>query len=102
VYARVARWEGSDPDAIRRSAERIGEVSASGPPEGVPGKGFLLLIDPDAGRTLAIGFFATKEDLETGDRALRAMDPPAEGMGSVASIEMYEVGVEAGTASVSG
>jgi hypothetical protein len=102
MYARVARWEGGDPEAIRQSADRMKERSASGPPEGVPGKGFLLLVDPDGGRGLAIGFFETEEDLQTGDRALKAMNPPDDGLGSVTSVEMYEVGVDVGVASLGG
>ena len=101
MYARVARWEGGDPEAIRGNVSRLEEQAASGPPEGVPGKGFLLLVDPDGGRGLAIGFFETEEDLATGDRALRAMNPPDDGMGSVSSVEMYEVGVDVGVASLS-
>ena len=78
MYARVARWEGGEADAIRRSAERIG--SETGPPEGVPAKGFLLLIDPEGGRGLAIGLFETEDDLRQGDETLNAMNPPGEGM----------------------
>jgi hypothetical protein len=102
MYARVARWEGGDPEALRESAAGIRERAAEGPPEGVPGKGFILLVDADAGRGLAIGFFETEEDLQTGDRALRAMDPPGDGMGRVTSVEMYEVGVDVGVATLSG
>ncbi len=50
MYARVARWEGAEGEAMRRSAEEIGSRAATGPPEGVPATGFLLLIDPDGGR----------------------------------------------------
>lgn len=102
MYARVARWEGGDPEALRENASGVKERAASGPPPGVPGKGFLLLVDGDSGRGLAIGFFETEEDLQTGDRTLRAMEPPGEGMGSVASIETYEVAVDVGVASLQG
>jgi hypothetical protein len=102
MYARVARWEGGDPEALRQSASQMKERAASGPPPGVPGKGFLLLVDAAQGSGLAIGLFETEEDLQTGDRALRAMDPPGEGMGSVTSIEMYEVAVDVGVASLQG
>jgi hypothetical protein len=92
MYARVARWEGGKPDAIRQTAKRIG--SESGPPEGVPAKGFLLLIDPDNGRGLAVGLFETEEDLRKGDETLNSMNPPDEGMGRRASVEMYEVAAD--------
>ena len=98
MYARVARWEGANADQVRESVARLGEQAAAGPPPGVPGQGFLLLADPEAGTALAIGFFATEEDLATGDRVLNEMTPPDAGMGRRASVEMYEVGVAVGAA----
>jgi hypothetical protein len=94
MYARVAKWEGADAEAVRRTAERIAANAAEGPPEGVPAKGFMLLIDPDNGRSLAVGLFETEEDLRKGDEVLNAMNPPDDGMGHRASVEMYEVAVE--------
>jgi hypothetical protein len=94
MYARVARWEGAESEAMRRSAETMNAQAASGPPEGVPAKGFLMLIDPDNGRSLAIALFENEQDLRTGDAALNAMNPPDEGLGRRASVEVYEVGVD--------
>ena len=62
MYARVAKWEGAKPDAVRTMAERIKADAESGPPEGVPATGFLLLIDPDNGRSQAISFYETEEN----------------------------------------
>jgi hypothetical protein len=92
MYARVAKWEGQDAEGMRRFAERI--RSEPGPPEGVPATGFLLLVDPDAGRSLAIGLFETEDDLRTGDTTLNSMNPPETGMGSRTSVEFYEVGAD--------
>ena len=92
MYARVARWEGGEADAIRQSAEQIS--SETGPPEGVPAKGFLLLIDPEGGKGLAIGLFETEDDLRQGDETLNAMNPPGGGMGRRASVEKYEVAAD--------
>ena len=97
MYARVARWEATDAEAMRQTAERIKERAQGGPPEGVPASGFRLLIDPENGRALAIGFFETEDDLRQGDAALKDMTPPDEGLGQIASVEFYEVAVEAGT-----
>ena len=94
MYARVAHWEGASADALRSTAADIESRSASGPPEGVPAKGFLLLIDPDKGRSIAIGLFETEEDLKTGHETLNSMDPPGEGMGNRTSVDMYQVGVD--------
>jgi hypothetical protein len=92
MYARVARWEGLDQDAIRQFAEMIN--SADGPPEGVPSSGILVLGDADSGRSLVIGLFDTEDDLHTGDAALKAMDRPPEVRGQISSIEYYEVTVD--------
>ncbi len=95
MHARVATFEGGDPDKVKESVADIQKRSESGPPEGVPAVGFLLLHKPDEGKVLAIGLFETEEDLKTGDATLNSMDPPIEGgMGSRASVEHYEVGIK--------
>jgi hypothetical protein len=94
MYARVARFEGGDAEGVRRIAAQIKSDAASGPPEGVPATGFLLLIDPDNGRGLGISLFETEEDLRTGDATLNEMSPPDDGMGRRTSVEMYEVAVD--------
>ncbi len=94
MHARVARFEGADAYAIRRSAEQINADASSGPPEGVPAVGFLMLIDPDNGRGLAISLYENEDDMRTGDEVLNQMTPPGEGMGRRTSVEMYEVGVD--------
>ncbi len=92
MYARVATFEG-EPSQMQQVAETIREQSRSGPPEGVPGKEFLLLTGRDSGKTLAIVLFDTEEDLRKGDEALNAMSPPpgAEGVGRRTGVEMFEV-----------
>ena len=94
MYARVARFEGGDGDAIRRAAEEIGRQAASGPPEGLPAVGFLLLIDPDGGRSMGVSFFESEADMRVGDRMLDDMSPPGDGMGRRAAVEMYEVAAD--------
>jgi hypothetical protein len=94
MYARVAKFDGAEPEAVRRSAEDMNARSATGPPEGVPSVGFLLLIDPENGRSLAVGLFETEDDLRKGDEALNAMNLPGEDMGRRSSVEMYEVAVD--------
>ena len=94
MYARVVKWEGGDADTIRESAERINaDAATSGPPEGVPAKGFLLLTDPDNGRAMGVTLFETEDDMRKGHETLEAMSPPAS-MGTRAAVEMYEVAVD--------
>ena len=94
MYARVAKWEGGDAEALRAGAKRINDNSVQGPPEGVPAKSFLMLIDPDSGRSMAIVTFETEEDLKKGDEALNEMNPDEEGIGERVSVETYEVGAD--------
>ena len=94
MYARVARWEGAGADTVRATAQAINAEAASGPPDGLPAKALLLLIDPDGGRSLAISLFETEADLRKGDETLNAMSPPEDGMGQRTSVEMYEVAAD--------
>jgi hypothetical protein len=95
MYARMATFEG-DPDQIKEVAETIGKESESGPPEGVPGKEFLLLTGRDGGKMVGIVLFETEEDLQQGNETLNAMSPPAEA-GSVGrvGVDLFEVAVHA-------
>jgi hypothetical protein len=94
MYARVARWEGAEADALRKSAAEIRGQADAGPPEGVPAKKFLLLNDLDSGRSIAITLFETEDDYRQGDETLNSMSPPGEGMGQRVSVEKYEVAVD--------
>jgi len=94
MYARVATFEGGDPDQIRNAIEGILERGESGPPEGVPSVGLLLLHRADEGKVMTIGLFETEDDLRQGDATLKSMDPPAGSMGGRSSVEMYEVGAK--------
>jgi hypothetical protein len=79
---------------MRGTAQQIDSEASSGPPEGVPAKGFLMLIDPDNGRGLAISLFETEDDRRQGDEVLNTMNPPGDGLGRRTAVEMYEVGVD--------
>jgi hypothetical protein len=94
MYARVARWEGAEADAVRSAAAEINSEASAGPPEGVPAKAFLMLIDPDKGETVGISLFETEEDLRTGDAALNEMSPPGDSFGRRVSVDSYEVAVD--------
>ena len=94
MYARVARFEGGDGDALRRSAEDANSRAGDGPPPGVPAKAYLMLMDPDSGTSLSIVLFETEEDLRTGDAALNEMSPSGSDVGTRTSVETYEVGAD--------
>lgn len=60
----------------------------------MPATSLTLLVDPEGGRSIAIVMFATEEDRRTGDAALRAMNPPGDGMGTRGEVEFYDVAVQ--------
>jgi hypothetical protein len=94
MYARVARWEGADPQTLRTSAEEIRADAESGPPEGLPAKGLRLLHDLEGGRAIAISLFETEEDYRQGDATLNSMNPPGGGMGQRIAVDKYEVAAQ--------
>jgi hypothetical protein len=94
MHARVASFEGGNPEDIKRMVEEIGERSQDGPPEGVPATGILILHNSD-GKVHAITLFESEEDLRQGHDTLNAMDPPQRGgLGNRSSVEFFEVGVK--------
>ena len=98
MHARVASFEGGESGEVRSTVEEIKQRAETGPPEGVPAVGFLLLHQPDDGKVLAISLFETEADLRQGDEALNEMDPPVPGgMGQRTSVETYEVGIKIDT-----
>lgn len=94
MLARVTTFEGGSAEGIRAAGEQMRANMGEGPPEGIKSTGVTMLIDPDGGRVLFIGLFATEDDLRSSEATLEAMDPP-EGMGTRSSLEIYEVAAEA-------
>src|SRR5947207_15945736 len=92
MLARVVTFEGADPSRIDESLDQIRQESESGPPEGVPAKELLVLLDREAGKHLFVALFETEDDYRQGDETLNAMSPPVEGgMGHRTNVEKYEV-----------
>jgi hypothetical protein len=94
MYARVARWEGANAETLKRTADEIRADAESGPPEGLPAKGLILLHDLDGGRAIAISLFETEDDYRQGDQTLNEMSPPGDGMGQRVAVDKYEVAVQ--------
>jgi hypothetical protein len=95
AYARVVTFEGGTPEGVRAAAEQVKSdmQERGGPPEGIKSSGLTFLIDPDGGRAMFVGLFATEEDLRSSEATLEAMDPP-EGMGQRSTVSVYEVGAD--------
>jgi hypothetical protein len=93
MLARVARWEGGTADGIRAASEQMRSDISQGPPPGVKSTGLTMLVDPDGGRVMMIGLFASENDLRESEAALKQMNPP-EGLGTRTATEIFEVAAE--------
>jgi hypothetical protein len=95
ALARVVTFEGGTADGLRSAAQQVQSdmQERGGPPEGVKSQGITFLIDPDGGRAMFVGIFASENDLRESEAALNAMDPP-EGMGQRSSVGVYEVAAD--------
>ena len=93
MLARVSTSEGGTADGIRAALEQLKADIPKGPPPGIKSTGLTVLVDPDAGRAVWIGFFANEDDLRESEAALQEMNPP-DGMGTRSSVDVYEVGAE--------
>ena len=73
--------------------KEIEQQGQSGPPEGVPAVGFLVL--HHEGKVIAISLFESEADLQEGDATLNSMDLPVQARSSQrTSVEAYDVGVK--------
>ena len=93
MLARVTTFEGGTAEGIRAAVEQLRSDMPQGPPPGVKSNGLTVLVDPDGGRVMMIGLFASEEDLRASESALEEMSPP-EGAGKRTSVDVYEVGAE--------
>lgn len=93
MLARVMTWEGGTADGIRGAAEELRSNISQGPPPGLKSTGFTMLIDPDGGRVMMIGLFASEGDLRESEPVLKDMNPP-EGIGSRKAVDVFEVAAE--------
>ena len=93
MLARVTTFEGGTAEGIRAAVEQRQSDMPQGPPPGVKSNGLTVLVDPDGGRVMIIGLFASEENLRASESALEEMSPP-EGAGKRTSVDVYEVGAE--------
>ena len=89
MYARVATFEGADPDQVQAAIDAIS--SAGRPPEGVDATGLTVFADAESGRVVVASRFATREALERAHAVLSAMTPPAGSFGSQVSVDLMQV-----------
>jgi len=93
MLARVTTFEGGTAEGIRAAVEQLQSDMPQGPPPGVKSNGLTVLVDPDGGRVMMIGLFASEEDLRASESVLEEMSPP-EGAGKRTSVDVYQVGAD--------
>ena len=93
MLARVTTFEGGTAEGIRAAVEQLRSDMPQGPPPGVKSNGLTVLVDPEGGRVMMIGLFASEENLRASESALEEMSPP-EGAGKRTSVEVYQVGAD--------
>ena len=80
AVARVVTFEGVD-------GARVAELKAR-----IPATEILMLHDDEAGKSIVVLFFDSKDDYQRGDAALNAMEP-GETPGRRTSIGKYQVAI---------
>ena len=87
-YVRIVRFD-ADEAALNALVSEIS--SHDGPPAGVPATRINVATRRDTGEILVVVHFASKEDLETGNKVLGEMTPPAGANMHRTSVESWEV-----------
>ena len=87
AFARVVSFEEVSSD---RMAQLASEIEGSEQPEGMKASELLLLHDPENDRSLALVFFESEDDYQTGDEILGAM-PTGDTPGRRTSVTKYNV-----------
>jgi hypothetical protein len=89
AFARVATFEGITADHLDALRQRVEE---QGQPEGMNATDFIVLHDPDAGKSISIVLFDSAEEYERGSAILDGL-PRDDAPGQRTSVARYEVAV---------
>lgn len=95
MYARMAFFEDHDPAQIDELIRRLEERSRHHAEVLPESKAFLAFVDREAGKSIGITFFDTREAMEASEEALASFPRTyAESLkGRRVGLEVYEVGV---------
>jgi len=95
LYARVAFFEGHDPEQIDELIRRLDERSRRHVDMLPESRAFLTLVDRKAGKSIGITFFETLEAMEASEPALASFPKayPDSLKGRRVGLDVYEVGV---------
>jgi len=89
MYARLATFE-ADPATFDDTIALVRERMAAGPPPGLEGATFLMLVDRSSTKGYGLTLFETEEARRRGDEALNA---DSGGGGKRIAVEFFDVPV---------
>jgi hypothetical protein len=90
MYARVTYFEGS-PDRAHEAVREVREVALPIAESAAGYEGTLLLVDDEAGRAIAITFWANRDDMEATEDAANTLRHLPEARWAIQAVERYEV-----------
>jgi hypothetical protein len=95
MYARVAFFEGHDPEQMDELIQRLDERSRRHSEALPESRAFLALVDRERGKSLGVTFFETLEAVGASETALAQFPQtyPETLKGRRVAVEIYEVGV---------
>ena len=105
MYARIARFDGVDANAVDEQVADIKQQLASakaGLPDDAPAEArtlsetiarFVELVDRENGRLVGITFCKTEDDMRRANDTLNQLSP-TQGGGQRTSVEIYEVAID--------
>ena len=88
MHVRIVRFTDATEERMAGLRQRLEE--ADGPPEGVTSSGIRFYHDADQETMVVVQLFDSREDLESSEAALEAMDPD-ETPGTRVSVDRCEV-----------
>jgi hypothetical protein len=89
ALARVVSFDRVTRDRMQQMQS---EMRDSEPPQGLPAKEIVVLLDPDAESSLVVLFFENEEDHQRGDEVLSAM-PAEDTLGQRTGVAKYAVAI---------
>jgi hypothetical protein len=89
AFARIATFEGMTAEHLDALRQRVEE---QGQPDGMNATDFVVLFDPDSGKSISVVLFDSAEDYERGSAILDGV-PRDDAPGQRTSVDRYEVAI---------
>jgi heme-degrading monooxygenase HmoA len=91
MFARMTRYEGGSPDAVKEGLEVKKQVLPTEPGQTEGMTGAIFLVDHSNGNIVTISLWESEEAMNAGEEMAGRLRAEATGEGETASVEHYEV-----------